>query len=322
MKKSLFKTRNAYKPFWFPWAYDAFVLSEQMHWLAREVPLNDDVRDWKSNLNDSEKSILTQIFRFFTQADCDVASGYIDRYLPVFKPIELRMMMLSIAAREAVHIQAYSMLIDEVGIPETEYSVFMEYKEMKDKHDYMFKPREGLGLAGLAQDIAIFSAFGEGLQLFSSFVILLNFTRFGKMKGMGQIVSWSIRDESHHVESMVKVFHELMDEKPELWTDTMKASIYASARAMVELEDRFIELAFGEGGIEDLTPEEVKTYIRYIADKRLNQLGLKENYGIEKNPLPWVDVIVNGKEHTNFFENKATDYAKASITGSWDDAFK
>lgn len=318
-KKSLFKSRNAYKPFWFPWAYEAFVLSEQMHWLAREVPLNDDVRDWKSNLSESEKKILTQIFRFFTQADCDVASGYIDRYLPVFKPIEIRMMMASIAAREAVHIQAYSMLIDEVGIPEVEYSAFMEYQEMKDKHEYMFKKRPGM--AGLAEDIAVFSAFGEGLQLFSSFVILLNFTRFGKMKGMGQIVSWSIRDESHHVESMVKVFHEFMDEEPALWTEELKKTIYQAARDMVDLEDRFIDLAFKEGGIEGLEPQEVKDYIRYIADKRLNQLGLKANFDISKNPLPWVDVIVNGKEHTNFFENRATDYAKGAISGSWDEAF-
>lgn len=312
---SLFKSRNYYKPFSYPWAYDAFVASEQMHWLAREVPLNDDVKDWKTKLSQGEKDILTQIFRFFTQADCDVASGYIDRYLPVFKPIELRMMMCSIAAREAVHIQAYSMLIDEIGMPETEYLAFMEYQEMVDKHEYMFKPKT------LIEDIAVFSAFGEGLQLFSSFVILLNFTRFAKMRGMGQIVSWSIRDESHHVDSMIKVFHAMLDEKPNLWTESLKAKLYQTARDMVTLEDRFIDLCYSHGGIEGLSSDEVKQYIRYIADRRLLQLGLKPNFGIRNNPLPWVDVIVNGKEHTNFFENKATDYAKGALTGSWDDAF-
>jgi|GEM_PF-75193 ribonucleoside-diphosphate reductase beta chain len=319
MTPSLFARRAAYKPFWYPWAYQAFVESEQMHWLAREVPLNQDVQDWKTRLSPDEQGLLTQIFRFFTQADVDVAECYIDRYLPLFKPVELRMMMASIAAREAVHIQAYSTLIDEIGMPEAEYAAFMDYQAMREKHEFMSEASDGLD--GLARDIAVFSAFGEGLQLFASFVILLNFTRFGKMKGMGQIVSWSIRDESHHVASMVQVFHALLDEHPELWTPELRQRITDACVRMVEMEDRFIDLAYGEAEVEGLTADEVKSYIRYIADRRLAQLGLPAVFGVVTNPLPWVDVIVSGKEHTNFFENRATDYAKASVTGSWDDAF-
>lgn len=321
-KPSLFEKRLAYKPFSFPWAYDGFVTSEQTHWLAREVPLNEDVKDWKTRLTDSERHLLTQIFRFFTQADCDVASGYIDKYLPTFKPVEIRMMMASIAAREGVHIQAYSMLIDEVGMPETEYAAFMDYAAMREKHEFMFDhAKTGDEMSDLARDIAVFSAFGEGMQLFASFVILLNFTRFGKCKGMGQIVAWSIRDESHHVECMLKVFHALLEEQPHIWTEEFKKSLYTTARDMVALEDRFIDLAFEQGGIEGLEPADVKRYIRYIADRRLLQLGLKANYGVDKNPMPWVDIIVNGKEHVNFFENRATDYSKGAVTGSWEDAF-
>jgi ribonucleoside-diphosphate reductase beta chain len=321
-KRSLFTKREYYKPFDFPWAYEAFVHSEQMHWLAREVPLNEDVRDWKVVLSPAEKNLLTQIFRFFTQADVDVAGGYIDHYLPSFKPIELRMMMASIAAREAVHIQAYSMLIDEIGMPETEYAAFLEYAEMKEKHEFLFKREKGVFFRDLALNIAIFSAFGEGLQLFASFVMLLNFTRFGKMKGMGQIVSWSIRDETHHVDSMIKVYHALLEERPEVAnSDSLGDEINATCAKMVELEDKFIDLAFAQGGIEGLTPDEVKGYIRYIADVRLQQLGLPPLFKIGSNPLPWVDVIVFGKEHTNFFENRATDYSKGTVEGSWEDAF-
>lgn len=321
---SLFESRSSYKPFDYPWAYTAFEQSEQMHWLAREVPLNDDVKDWKTTLTESEKNILTQIFRFFTQADVDVASGYIDKYLPKFKPVELRMMMMSIAAREAVHIQAYSMLIDEIGMPEIEYSAFMQYKEMKEKHEFFFQQRESHDeLLALAQDIAIFSAFGEGLQLFASFVILLNFTRFGKMKGMGQIVSWSIRDETHHVESMLKVFHQLIEEEGEfLNLEYLDEKLETIAVKMVELEDSFIDLVYAQGDLEGLSNVDVKQYIRYIADIRLQQLGIKPLFGIDKNPLPWVDEIVFGVEHTNFFENRATDYSKGSIEGSWEDVFK
>lgn len=316
---SIFEKRACFKPFSYPWAFKAYKESEQAHWLVREVPFNADVRDWKKRLTEAEKHLLTQIFRFFTQADCDVACGYIEKYLPAFKPIEIRMMLLSIASREAVHIEAYSTLIDEVGMPETEYSAFMDYEEMVEKHRYMFELRDGL--VGLAQNMAVFSAFGEGLQLFSSFVILLNFTRFGKMKGMGQIISWSIRDESHHVDSMMKLFHVFMDEHPEIWNDNFKAKLYETAQKMVDLEDKFIDLCYAQGEVEGLSAAEVKQYIRYIADRRLLQLHLKPQFGVKKNPLPWVDLIVNGKEHTNFFENKPTDYNKASATGEWKDAF-
>lgn len=317
--KSLFNKRASYKPFWYPWAYEAFVASEQMHWLAREVSLSDDVKDWKTVLDPNEKLLLTQIFRFFTQADVDVSAGYIERYLPVFRPPELRMMMSSIAAREAVHIQAYSTLIDELGIPEAEYNAFLEYQAMKDKHEFLFQERPGEHI-GLALDIATFSAFGEGLQLFASFVILLNFTRFGKMRGMGQMISWSIRDETHHVSSMLRVYHELLAEVP-IHRPTLAQRVREIAAKMVELEDKFIDLAYSGGGIEGLSAEEVKDYIRYIADIRLGQLGEPALFGVRVNPLPWVDAIVFGKEHTNFFENRATDYSKGALEGNWDEAF-
>ena len=319
---SLFNKRTAYKPFWFPWAYEAFVASEQMHWLAREVPLNEDIKNWKMDLTKEEKDLLTQIFRFFVQADVDVSVGYIERYLPMFKPPEIRMMLSSFAAREAVHIQAYSTLIDELGLPETEYSAFMEYKEMSAKHQYLFAREVGTGgRLGALLDLAKFSAFGEGLQLFASFVILLNFTRAGKMKGMGQIIAWSIRDETHHVDSMLHLYHEALRESPDVNLRHLSAEIRGIAASMVELEDRFIDLAYAGDAVDGLAPEDVKLYIRYIADLRLKQLGEPLLYGQDVNPLPWVDSIVFGKEHTNFFENRATDYSKGAVEGSWDDAF-
>jgi len=242
----------------------------------------------------------------------------------------------------SVHIEAYSALIDTIGMPESEYSAFMEFSEMKDKHDYLSgfdtgisyqlnKPIEDYSepvdmdkdmhiskdsLEGLAKSLAVYAAFTEGLQLFSSFVMLLNFPRFGKMKGMGQIVTWSIRDESLHVESMMRLFRTLIQENPSIWTDNFKKELYDVAREMVELEDKFIDLAFALGGIEGLTPEEVKEFIRYIADKRLLQLGLKPNFGVKENPLPWYDDMLNAVEHTNFFENRATEYAKGTLIGS------
>lgn len=323
---SLLEPRASYKPFSYPWAFQAYEAQNQMHWLPAEVPLHDDVVDWNQNLSQAEKNLLTQIFRFFTQGDIDVAAGYIDKYMPLFKPPEIRMALSSFAAMEATHIHAYSLLLDTIGIPETEYEAFTQYKEMSEKHSFFDAfnpadtPKESRGLEWkreLAKTLAVYSAFGEGLQLFSSFVILLNFQRFNKMKGMCQIVTWSIRDESLHVETMIKVFREFIAENPEVVDDAFKRDIYDICRKMVELEDNFIDLAFEQGGIAGLTAEEVKQYIRYVADRRLISLGLKPNYGADTNPLPWLDWVLNGVEHTNFFENRATEYAKGALTGSW-----
>ena len=311
---SLLKERNYYKPFQYPWAFEAYDQQQKMHWLPSEVPLAEDVRDWNERLSDKEKNLITQILKFFTQGDVDIAQAYLDNYIPKFKPPEIRMMLSSIATSEANHAHSYSLLNDTIGLPDSEYKAFQEYKAMADKHDYLFRTK-GEGIEGMARELATFSAFGEGLQLFASFVMLLNFQRFGKMKGMCQIVTWSIRDESHHVESMIKLFHALIDENKHIWNDDFKKTLYDIARDMVSLEDKFIDLAFEQGGVEGIEPNQIKQYIRHIADRRLLQLGLKPNFAVKDNPLPWLDWVLNGVEHTNFFENRATEYAKGSMTG-------
>jgi ribonucleoside-diphosphate reductase beta chain len=292
-----------------------------MHWLPSEVPLHEDVNDWNNRMDTAEKNLVKQILTFFTQGDVDIAQAYMDVYIPMFKQPEIRMMLSAIATSEANHAHSYSLLNDTIGMDDKEYKAFQEYAAMNDKHNYLWQNKGGTRDEKLVRDMAVFSAFGEGLQLFASFVMLLNFQRHGKMKGMGQIVAWSIRDESHHVESMIKLFHCLLDEKPHVWNDTFKKSLYDICRDMVTLEDRFIDLAFELGPVEGLEPHEVKQYIRYIADRRLLQLGLKPNFGVKENPLEWVDWVVNGVEHTNFFENRSTEYAKGALQGSWDDAF-
>jgi len=318
---SLLGTRDYYKPFDYPWMFDYYVQQNQMMWLPEDVPLHNDVKDWQ-DMEESEKNLLTQIFRLFTQSDVDVASGYIDKYMRAFKKPEARMMMCSFANMESIHQHAYSLLLDTVNMPDTEYKAFSEYEAMADKHDYINAvPFKVSNKEKIVRDMAVFSAFGEGLQLFASFVMLLNFPRFGKMKGMGQIVAWSIRDESHHVENMIKLLHCVLDEMPHVWHDDFKATLYQICREMVDLEDKFIDLAFNLGPVEGLEPDDVKQYIRHIADRRLLQLGLKPNYGVKDNPLEWVDWVVSGVEHTNFFENKATEYAKGTLTGTWDEAF-
>jgi ribonucleoside-diphosphate reductase beta chain len=336
---SLLGRRTYYKPFSYPWAYEGYKLQQQMHWLPEEVPLREDVRDWNQNLSTEEKHLLTNIFRFFTQGDVDVAKGYLHKYIPMFghNP-EVAMMLSAFANMEAIHQDAYSLLLDTVGIPELEYQAFSKYKELADKHNYveeitelqytqeyvednsrviLYGASQGDKLRATAKSLAVYSAFTEGLQLFSSFAILLNFQRFNKMKGMGQIVTFSVKDESLHVEYMIKLFRTFIEENPEVWTDDFKKELYDICRTMVELEDNFIDFAFEMGGIEGLTKEEVKKYIRYIADRRLLQLGLKPNYKVKTNPLPWLEALLGNTEHANFFETRSTEYSKALIQG-WD----
>ena len=320
--QKLTEERNYFKPFNYPWAYDAWLKHEQSHWLHTEVPMMEDVKDWKKNLSASEKQFLTHIFRFFTQGDIDVAGGYVNNYLPHFPQPEIRMMLMGFAAREALHVAAYSHLIETLGLPETTYNQFLDYQEMKDKHDYVLDISSKNGdAASTATHIAVFSAFTEGRQLFSSFSMLLNFPRTGKMKGMGQIVTWSIVDETMHAESMIKLFRTYIEENKEIWNDELKGRIYSIAEKMVELEDKFIDLAFSMGAMDGLSSEDVKKYIRYIADRRLISLGLKGIFKVKRNPLPWVEEMINAPTHTNFFENRATDYAKGALSGDWGDVW-
>jgi ribonucleoside-diphosphate reductase beta chain len=141
------------------------------------------------------------------------------------------------------------------------------------------------------------------------------------MKGMGQIITWSIVDETQHAEAMIKLFRTYIEENRELWNDELKSEIYTIATKMVELEDQFIDLAFEGGEMENLTSEDVKKYIRYIADRRLISLGMKGIFKVKKNPLLWVEEMINAPTHTNFFENRATDYAKGALSGSWEDVW-
>ena len=304
-----------YKPFRYPWAYEFWRRQQQVHWMPEEVPLGEDVKDWASKLNDQERNLLTQIFRFFTQSDIEVNDNYMERYSRVFKPTEVKMMLSSFSNIETIHVAAYALLLETIGMPDSEFAAFYDYQAMRDKHDYMGK----FGVetdADILRTVAMFGAFTEGLQLFASFAMLMNFPRFNKMKGMGQIVTWSVRDESLHCEGMIKLFHAYAKETNAL-TQEVKDDIAECCRTVVGMEDKFIDLAFEMGPVQGMTADDIKKYIRYIADWRMGQLGLPKLYGVTEHPIPWLTAILNGVEHANFFEARATEYSKGATKGEW-----
>lgn len=311
---SVLEQSKTYKPFKYPWAVMSAVEHEKIHWHEAEARLNEDVTQWKTGgITPDEKKHITSILRLFTQSDVAVGSNYIDHFLPRFKNNEIRAMLTSFANREFVHQRAYALLNDTLGLPEEEYFSFLEYEEMADKIEFMSQA-DTHSMSGLAQAVAR-SACNEGMSLFSAFVMLLNYQRFGKMKGMCEIVEWSIRDETAHVEGMVKLFRTLCDEHPRIVNDEFKRSIYETFRQAVALEDKVIDLCYNAVAIEGLTKEEVKRYIRYLADRRLIQLGLKGNFKVKENPIDWLDWVVNGASFKNFFEGVVTDYSVVGMTG-------
>ncbi len=312
---------ESYKPFRYPWAVELTKRHEQAHWIEDEIDLSDDVSDWKSDkLTKQEKNYIIQVLRLFTQSDVAVGQNYYDFFIPKLKNNEIRNMLGSFASREGVHQRAYALLNDTLGLPESEFHAFLEYKEMANKVEFM-RDNDNSNYSNLALAIAK-SVFSEGISLFASFVMLLNFQRFGKMKGMCKVVEWSIRDETMHVDGMTQIFKGFCEEHPRVVTDDFKKQIYSMLRQVVKLEDKFIDLAYdGSEEIDELSKVDVKQYIRHIADRRLLQLGLKPNFKVKDNPLPWLDWVLNAPDHTNFFENRVTEYEVGSLKGTWGDVY-
>jgi ribonucleoside-diphosphate reductase beta chain len=311
----LLTPRDVYRPFEYPKYFEYFQKQNQAHWLPLEVPMESDISDYRFSISDEEKNLLMQILRFFTQGDIEVNNNYNSRLIPCFPKPEIKMMLSAFAAMESVHVWAYSYLNDSLGLPEAEYSAFLKYDSMKNKSEYV-NSFDINSIEDLALNLAVFGGFMEGVSLFSSFAILMNFPRLGKLRGVGQIVTWSIRDETLHSEGICQLFGDLILENRHLWTPELRNKLYTACKEMIALEDAFIDTCFDMGDVPGLQPQEVKGYIRFIADKKLNDLGLDKLYNTS-NPLPWLDVMINAKEHTNFFENRATEYAKGAVVSDW-----
>lgn len=309
-------TSVVYKPFRYPWAVDMAREHERTHWIEDEIALGQDVTDWTNGkLSKFEKDFVTNILKLFTMSDVQVASNYYNFIIPRFKNNEIRMMLGSFANIESVHMRAYSLLNETLGFPDSDWYAFLEYEQMRDKAEYMINNhtnnKQGVALT-LAKNV-----FSEGVMLFASFAMLLNFARYGKMPGMCKIVELSIRDESRHVEGLSKLLTTFFEENKSVVNDETKKAIYDMARQTIELEDAFIDMTFALGQPEGITKQEIKDYVKYITNQRLLAIGMKPIMDVTKNPLPWVDWLVSGNKQYNFFEKLAT-YEVATMTGEWD----
>jgi ribonucleoside-diphosphate reductase beta chain len=326
----LVNIRNNYKPFIYGKCHDFWLKQQQAHWLPTEVQMGPDIQDWKLNLSETEKQVIAGILKGFIQTEL-IVNDYWQQVSRWFPHPEISMMASTFSSVESIHTVAYAHLNDTLGIED--YDAFLTEPTAKAKIDRLvFEGTPQLTnltspeqLGNIARSLAVFSGFTEGVSLFSSFAVLFNFSRFNKLKGVGQIISWSILDESLHSEAGCWLFRELIKEHPELWTDELKKQIYDAARITIEIEDAFIDKVFDSGEVEGITPKEVKTFIRHRANVKLGELMCKTNWkNLDQEALKnmsWFDTLSLGVSQQDFFAGRETGYSKGSIDFSMEKVF-
>ena len=324
---SLKDERIVYKPFEYPVAYDYWLKAQQAHWLHTEVPMSQDVADWNSNLKDHEKNVIGGILKGFAQTETVVNDYWTSLVTKWFRKPEIIMMATTFGAFETIHAEAYSLLNEQLGLDN--FAEFLEDESTAAKIQALMDVRDGnsgeIDWHEAARSLAIFSAFTEGVNLFSSFAVLLSFKMRNKLKGVGQIVEWSVRDESLHSDAGCWLFKQLMKEYPELKTEKLIKDIEEAANLALQLEFNFIDKIFEMGDLENLSKEDLKNFIKHRVNTKMGDLGLKPlipSEQIDKGALKqmlWFDAVVAGKQHTDFFANRVTNYAKGHM--DWDNVF-
>jgi ribonucleoside-diphosphate reductase beta chain len=315
---SLINYRPHYKPFEYQTAFEFYKEQHRAHWLADEVPLSSDLNDWKQKLSESEKNLIGNILKSFAQTETYVNDYWATKVAVWFPKHEIKAMACAFADFESIHAEAYARLNEELGLDD--FEAFMEDEEAKAKIDRLVE-LPGDTLREKALSLAIFSAFTEGVNLFSSFAILMSFQLRNLMKGTGQVVEWSVRDESLHSKAGCWLFRTLLEENPDLQTLELSQSVYDACDLSVKLEFDFIDKAFEMGEIEGLNKDQLKNFIKERANQKLIELGYNPLYNdIDPNLLKqmeWFGHLTSGKSHTDFFAQRVTDYSKS--TADWSD---
>lgn len=331
-KRLVYKNEDA--EFEYNKAYEYFAKQNMVHWVWTEVPMGPDIQDWEMVLTGAERNVVGNILKSFAQTEVAVNDYWRNKVGLWFPKPEVSMMSAAFSNMEAVHTKAYAYLNEELKLED--YVAFLEEEESKNKIDRLNEDDRKITMdiflnnekckpsskKHIAKSLAVFSAFTEGVNLFSSFAILLSFKRFNKLKKIGNIIEWSVRDESMHSEAGCWLFREFVNEYPEVLDDDLKRHIYESARESVSLECAFIDKVFELGAIEGLDPEDIKNFIKHRANVKLGDLGFKANWkNIDKEALlrmQWFDNMTGGAQSTDFFDSRVTQYSKGNL--DWNEA--
>jgi len=313
------KKRIAFKPFEYQWAYDYWFAQQNAHWLHTEINMQQDVKDWNENLNENEKNVIGNILKGFTQTECEVGD-YWSSYVPKWFPIpEIKMMSKGFGSWEDIHATAYSYLNDTLGLDD--FEAFLEDETIMNKLKVLMSINPNTtDLSEIVKSIALFSACAEGVQLFSSFAVLLSFRRSNRLTGIGQQMIFSCRDESLHSEAGCKLFRTVIEENPELWTDKLRADLYEGVELAIRNEFSYINKIFEMGDLDTITKDELKNFMYDRANRKLVELNLKPKYAVDKELLDrmsWFYIMISGEQQTDFFANRETGYAKPNE--DWND---
>ena len=323
-KTNLLKERIVYKPFEYPKAFDYWLKQQQAHWIHTEVPMMSDINDWKQNLNETEKNLIGSILKGFAQTETVVNDYWTGLVTKWFRKPEIIAMATTFGAMETIHAEAYSLLNEELGLDD--FSEFLEDETTMAKIETLMDVRDSFnGVVDWherAKSLAIFSAFTEGVNLFSSFAVLLSFKMRNKLKGVGQIVEWSIRDESMHSDAGCWLFRTLIEENPHLNTPELEAAINEAALLSLQLELDFIEKVYELGDLEGCSKYNLINFIKNRVNTKLGDLGYNPiilDVDMKAvNEMKWFDALSAGKQHTDFFANRVTNYSKGHL--EWDTA--
>jgi ribonucleoside-diphosphate reductase beta chain len=325
--RDITKERVVYKPFEYEEANEYWWKQQQAHWLPSEVPMMSDVNDWKQNLSETEKNLIGSILKGFAQTETVVNDYWSNLVTQWFRKPEIIKMAVTFASFETIHAEAYSLLNEELGLDN--FSEFLEDEATMAKIQSLMDVRDShngeIDWSARAKSLAIFSAFTEGVNLFSSFAILLSFKLRNLLKGVGQIVEWSIRDESLHSEAGCWLFRQLMVEKPELNTPELRKSIEEAALLSLKLELDFIDKVYEMGDLEGCSKYDLVSFIKYRVNTKMQDLG----YGPIVNGIDdasikrmkWFDSLSAGKQHSDFFAVRVTNYSKGAQNWDANDLF-
>jgi ribonucleoside-diphosphate reductase beta chain len=328
--KNLFTERIAYKPFEYPEYYtEGWLKQAQAFWLHTEIAMQGDVKDWKERLTESEKNLVGNILLGFAQTECAVSDYWTNMVTSWFPKHEIRQMAMMFGSQETIHAVAYSYLNETLGLED--FEAFLHEEAISNKFevlmntsaDYTHKDLQDYVLARkeVARSLAIFSAFAEGVSLYSSFAVLYSFQLRNLLKGIGQQMKWSVRDESLHSRMGCRLFNHMCEEYPELREDS-KEDIYSAAKLIVELEEKFIDKMFEMGDLENLSSSDLKEFIKQRTNDKLKELGYEEIFVVNQEKasnLDWFYHLTGGVTHTDFFAIRPTDYSKAGEDDDWDE---
>ena len=319
---SLFKERIPYKPFEYPEYYnDGWLKQAQAFWLHTEIPMQGDIKDWNEKLTKSEKNLVGNILLGFAQTECAVSDYWTQKVVSWFPKHEIKQMAMMFGSQETIHAVAYSYLNETLGLEN--FEAFLQDEATMDRFENLVA-YEGSDPVGIGKSLAIFSAFAEGVSLYSAFAVLYSFQLRNLLKGIGQQMKWSVRDESLHSKMGCRLFNHMCEEMPNL-LEECRDDVITAAKAMLKAEEKYIDKMFELGDIENLKAYDLKQFIRKRLNEKLQELGyfdLGQYFAFDENGaanLDWFYHLTGGHTHTDFFAVRPTDYSKANEGEDFED---